>query len=75
MSRTKPPSDCVNHVLSRITLHRNSFSRTLFARAHLFAFFRNFETVAERKKRKRVNNMRKDKIQRSRDRKANENKF
>ena len=43
---------------------------------HAFVrLFRNFETVAERKKRKRVNNLRKDKIQRSRDRKANENKF
>lgn len=36
---------------------------------------RNFETVAERKKRKRVQNLRKDKIQRSRDRKANEHKY
>lgn len=56
------------------TLHRNSLS-SVFLPACMYSFFRNFETVAERKKRKRVNNMRKDKIQRSRDRKANENKF
>ncbi|CAN0189140.1 unnamed protein product [Pylaiella littoralis] len=53
------------------------FRRTVSRSGHLqeLRWKRNFETVAERKKRKRATNLRKDKIQRSRERKANEHKF